>query len=438
MFVVNVLRSLICISVPLPLTTGIILSSTAGNFFVSGARNISFLQSKNLVSKRTLSTCTTVRMRGGSSGSNDRNMESSLLSQLQPSKRQPFVPPMKMKGIFVGSGSDGMADERIVRAILELTTSNDAGFHDQSNNRKQSYSNINVLYIGTATYDLPKYRENQTKRFLEFGCQVSTINLVGSNDEIGTSSSPPIMDLDEMKLLMDAAHVIVVSGGNTLYAIDKWNNVGLDKLIYDAMNRGVVLTGGSAGAICWFQGGHSDSMDPETYKSAMVSKGNHVSEDDSNDRNEPCKEWNYIRVDGLGLLPGLVCPHFDKTQSNGVARSVDFDSMLLKRHSGELGIGIDHWAALVIHGEKYRVISLPGKPGSVMISQSSDAGGERVVTQSLSQEGTPGIWIKEVKDGTICSTLCPKEGYVKDLLFVTPADAISKDPLADKCRRENI
>ena len=75
---------------------------------------------------------------------------------------------------------------------------------------------------------------------------------VGSNDEVGTSSSPPIMDLDEMKSLMDAAHVIVVSGGNTLYAIDKWNNVGLDKLIYDAMNRGVVLTGGSAGAIVSF------------------------------------------------------------------------------------------------------------------------------------------------------------------------------------------
>lgn len=36
------------------------------------------------------------------------------------------------------------------------------------------------------------------------------------------------------------------------------------------MESGAVLTGGSAGAICWFDGGHSDSMDPATYKNNML------------------------------------------------------------------------------------------------------------------------------------------------------------------------
>jgi dipeptidase E len=47
--------------------------------------------------------------------------------------------------------------------------------------------------------------------------------------------------------------------------------------------------------------------------------------------------WEYVRVEALGILPGLVCPHFDKTQSNGVLRAADFDAMLkryvLPRHT---------------------------------------------------------------------------------------------------------
>jgi dipeptidase E len=56
----------------------------------------------------------------------------------------------------------------------------------------------------------------------------------------------------------------------------------------------------------------------------------------------------------LGFLPGLVCPHHDKVQSNGVLRAIDFDAMLL-RHAGEQGICIDHWAALCVDGDAYEV-----------------------------------------------------------------------------------
>jgi len=38
--------------------------------------------------------------------------------------------------------------------------------------------------------------------------------------------------------------------------------LGIDNQIKEAVKRGVVISGGSAGAICWFDGGHSDSMDP--------------------------------------------------------------------------------------------------------------------------------------------------------------------------------
>lgn len=60
----------------------------------------------------------------------------------------------------------------------------------------------------------------------------------------------------KLKGAVDKADIILVSGGNTLYAVDRWKMHGLDTLFRDAMERGAVLTGGSAGAICWFDGGH--------------------------------------------------------------------------------------------------------------------------------------------------------------------------------------
>ena len=95
-----------------------------------------------------------------------------------------------------------------------------------------------------------------------------------------------------------------------------------------AMERGAVMCGGSAGAICWFDGGHSDSFDPDTFRGPMlagaVDGGAEAAGGADGGEKKP---WEYIRVSGLGWLPGLVCPHHDRTQSNGVPRAADFDAM---------------------------------------------------------------------------------------------------------------
>ena len=70
------------------------------------------------------------------------------------------------------------------------------------------------------------------------------------------------MDVCALPQVKDA-DIILVSGGNTLFAIDRWVKIGLAPLLKAAAARGAVLTGGSAGAICWFDSGHSDSMDPD-------------------------------------------------------------------------------------------------------------------------------------------------------------------------------
>jgi dipeptidase E len=123
--------------------------------------------------------------------------------------------PKNLKGCFVGSGSEGLQQQEVCETIINLT--------------KKIASQVTVLYIGTATYDLDGPKVNQTIRFSEAGCNVVQI----------LCNSP----LNEMENNCNIADVIVISGGNTLYAVDKWNSMSLTPLLRDAMERGAVLTG---------------------------------------------------------------------------------------------------------------------------------------------------------------------------------------------------
>ncbi|MBK8270363.1 MAG: peptidase E [Planctomycetes bacterium] len=78
-------------------------------------------------------------------------------------------------------------------------------------------------------------------------------------------------------------HVIYVGGGNTANALALWRLHGIDRLLKRAWAAGTVLTGVSAGMICWFQGGVTDSFG---------------------------RPLNALR-DGLGFLHGSACPHYD-------------------------------------------------------------------------------------------------------------------------------
>jgi dipeptidase E len=90
----------------------------------------------------------------------------------------------------------------------------------------------------------------------------------------------PRSDLREHVLAQDA---IYVSGGNTANALAIWRVHGFDAVLREAWENGALLCGWSAGMICWFEAGVTDSFRPEL---------------------------DGMR-DGLGLLPGSACPHYD-------------------------------------------------------------------------------------------------------------------------------
>lgn len=173
-----------------------------------------------------------------------------------------------------------------------------------------------LLFIPTASSDSERYWKHVQKYFGEFlKCKTDVLFLV---------NEPPSRDQIRRKILW--ADIVYVGGGNTLLMMRVWRRLGVDQLLKTAYDKGTVLSGISAGAICWFDSGHSDSM--SFYNP---------------------QEWEYINVKGLGLVKGIHCPHY-----NGMTRRVPrrraFREMIQK--TGGIGIAIENNCAIAFIGGK--------------------------------------------------------------------------------------
>lgn len=126
-----------------------------------------------------------------------------------------------------------------------------------------------VCFIGTAHGDAESGRLRFYAGFSHFHCTPCHLPLFARTPR----------DLESFVLEQDA---IYVGGGNTRSMLAVWRDWGLDAHLRKAWQQGVVLAGASAGSICWFEQGITDSIaGPLTV------------------------------LDGLGFLPGSNCPHYD-------------------------------------------------------------------------------------------------------------------------------
>lgn len=108
---------------------------------------------------------------------------------------------------------------------------------------------------------------------------------------------------EDTLLNMDA---ILVTGGNTLNAITLWKAHGIDVILKKAWEKGIVLTGPSAGAICWFEEGLSDSRPAQltTVKGLGFLKGSNCPHYHTEEARRPL----YLKMIEEGkLLPGYAC-----------------------------------------------------------------------------------------------------------------------------------
>jgi len=108
---------------------------------------------------------------------------------------------------------------------------------------------------------------------------------------------------DEVLLSMDG---IVVSGGNTLNQQAIWKAQGIDIVLREAWDRGILLGGASAGSLCWFEEGTTDSRPKELTKVECLGflRGSHSPHYDSEGERRPV----YQRLIASGeLKPGYAC-----------------------------------------------------------------------------------------------------------------------------------
>ena len=105
--------------------------------------------------------------------------------------------------------------------------------------------NPSICFIPTATGDDLNYIENFYKAFNSLNCKTSHIDFFKRT-----------IDLKKHILKQD---IVFVGGGNTKSMLAVWREWGLDSILYNAYLNGTIMSGVSAGAICWFDKGITDS-----------------------------------------------------------------------------------------------------------------------------------------------------------------------------------
>lgn len=176
--------------------------------------------------------------------------------------------------------------------------------------------NPKLLFIGTASNDSDSYLAVVDKYFSELGCKFDSLCLVS-----GKISNQKI----EEKII--SSDIIYVGGGNTLKMMTIWRRQKVDKILKKAYEKGIILAGVSAGSICWFDYGNSDS------------------------RKFTCGSNKLIKVRGLGLINALNCPHYDVEKH----RQVDLKRMM-KNTFKIVAIALENCTALEVIDNKYRLI----------------------------------------------------------------------------------
>ena len=126
-----------------------------------------------------------------------------------------------------------------------------------------------VCFVPTASGDDVTYVARFFESYARFGVGMDVLRFFRRTPA----------DLREYLLAFDVVHV---GGGNTRSMLATWRYWGFDEIVREAWERGIVLCGSSAGSICWFEDGLTDSVAGEL--TAMTA---------------------------LGFLRGSNCPHYD-------------------------------------------------------------------------------------------------------------------------------
>ena len=177
----------------------------------------------------------------------------------------------------------------------------------------------NALFIPTASHDFMPYYNTFHKVYTGVFNIKTDVALTVFKE----------VDLEKLKGKFEKADMIYVGGGDTVFMIDSWKKSGMLPLLKDAYERGVIIAGLSAGAICWFTDMYTDSE-------KALGEGE-----------------KYAMFKGLGWVDGTISPHYG-------ARMLDFDKIVCYNNFRALGLE-DNSALVIEEGQVVKSLTSGGK-----------------------------------------------------------------------------
>jgi peptidase E len=200
-------------------------------------------------------------------------------------------------------------------------------------------SHPKVCFVGTASGDAASVSDRFYAAFRTLPCEPTELSLF----------KPPTADLRSFVFERD---VIYVGGGNTRALLALWREWGLDSILREAWQSGIVMAGISAGSICWFQQGLSDSVIPGALAPLAC----------------------------LGFLPGSNCPHFDGEPERRPAYH-----RFIQEGKLDAGFAADDGAALHFIGQELKAV--------VSSRETARAYSVRMVEGELEEVALDAIWL---------------------------------------------
>lgn len=182
--------------------------------------------------------------------------------------------------------------------------------------------NPKILFIPTASSDSESYYLTIKEYFNNLGCSTEVLYLIKDKENLTKK---------EIEIKIFSSDIIYVGGGNTLKMMTIWRKLGVDVLLKQALEKNIVLCGLSAGSICWFNNGNSDS------------------------RKFTSNSDKLIKVTGLGFINATHCPHYDSEPN----RHKDLKRIMQK--SPLVAVAIEDNCAIQIKDSKYRIITSNAK-----------------------------------------------------------------------------
>lgn len=174
--------------------------------------------------------------------------------------------------------------------------------------------NPKLLFIGTASRENEYYFEAIKNIYSNLGCIVDCLKITDNN-------------LKEKVLNSD---IIYIGGGNTRFMLSEWEKVNLKNILMESYNKGIVVSGFSAGSYCWFK-------------------------------------YNYEMIEGFGLINAIICVHYeDKSEEK---RKEFYNNI---KETNLPGIALDNGVAMRYTDNSFEIIKSIEEAKAFKISYIND------------------------------------------------------------------